>query len=220
MPRPPASAADRAAHAPGPLPRPAAPPPPLHHRRRRRVGPVHHVVVGLQQLPQSAADASFGLAGQLHLDRGAPRLSRLVGRDDHAVGQVERPAAEALAQFPFADPPRGLFASARSAERGKGGRIGPVTTWGDLRDVGQEPPGGVWHPAIGDQRRANGASGRLANAGVASPGYGVATQRRRPPRSERDSPVRPVQSVVSPSAPEGPVVLGLPSGGRLRVSPR
>jgi hypothetical protein len=66
---------------------------------------VHDVVVALKQLPQDRRHAGFGLAGQLHLDGGAPLLAAVILGDDDAVGEVEGLTALTLAELPFADPP-------------------------------------------------------------------------------------------------------------------
>jgi len=126
---------------------------PLDDRRRARRGAVDDVVVGLEELAQDRRDAGFGLAGQLDLDGGAPRLAGLVDRHDHTVGQVEGAAAETLAELPFADP--------TEAHRL---RLGPhhtdgvaVGAGGQRRLIGAPRETGRMHPVGGQPHRGRGA---------------------------------------------------------------
>ena len=76
--------------------------------------PVDDVVIGRQRLAEDGDDARLGLAGQLHLDGGAPLSAPVVLGDDDPVGEVEGPAALALAEFPFADPAEPSISDPRS----------------------------------------------------------------------------------------------------------
>jgi len=77
---------------------------PLDDGGRVRGGAVHDVVVPGEQLPQDGGDPELSLSGELDLHRGVPGLAPVVDRHDHPVGQVQRPTANPLAEFPFADP--------------------------------------------------------------------------------------------------------------------
>jgi hypothetical protein len=53
------------------------------------VDPVDDVVVAGQQTAQDGHHPDLGLAGQLHLHRGAPLPPAVVLGDDDAVGEVQ-----------------------------------------------------------------------------------------------------------------------------------